>query len=138
MGAVTLLLTVPARATGTVLVRQRDGSMKTYTNVRIGIGNDQMELTSSDGQGTLVVGKAACAKVDELIRCLPYDATLFQNGQSRHVVLQSGTVWLNPTQTMQALPLSSAQLQPHGVLMSVNTKAGTYVSLTGTVDEMHK
>jgi hypothetical protein len=133
-----IFLAAPARATGTVLVRQHDGSMKTYTNVRIGIGNDQMELTSGDGRGTLVVGKAACTKVGELVRCLPYDATLFQNGQTRHILLQSGTVWLNPTLLKQPLPLSSAVLQPHGVLMSVNTRAGTYVSLTGTVDEMHK
>jgi hypothetical protein len=112
--------------------------MKTYTNVRIGIGNDQMELTSSDGKGTLVIGKAACMKEGELLRCLPYDATLFQNGDTRHVVLKSGTVWLNPTQSKQQMPFSSAELPPHGVLMSVNTKAGTYVSLTGTVDEIHK
>jgi hypothetical protein len=120
------------------VIRQHDGSIRTYTNVRIGIGNDQMELTSSDGQGTLVLGKAACMKEGQLIRCLPYDATLFQGGNKRRIVLQSGTVWLNPTQTKQQLPLSSAQLPPHGVLMSVNTRAGTYVSLTGTVDEMHK
>jgi hypothetical protein len=97
-----------------------------------------MELTSSDGQGTLVLGKAACTKEGSLVRCLPYDATLFQNGEKRHIVLQSGTVWLNPTQSKQPLAFSSAELPPHGVLMSVNTKAGTYVSLTGTVDEMHR
>jgi hypothetical protein len=127
-----------ARATGTVLVQQRDGAIKTYKNVRIGIGNEQMELTSSDGQGTLVLGKADCTKIGALVRCLPYDATLYQNGEKRHIALESGTVWLNPTQTNQPLSLSSAQLPPHGVLMSVHTKAGTYVSLSGTVDEMHK
>ncbi len=127
-----------ARASGTVLVQQRDGAIKTYKNVRIGIGNEQLELTSSDGQGTLVLGKADCTKVGELVRCLPYDATLYQNGEKKHITLESGTVWLNPTQTNQPLSLSSAQLPPHGVLMSVHTKAGTYVSLSGTVDEMHK
>ncbi|MBV8198637.1 MAG: hypothetical protein JO263_10905, partial [Candidatus Eremiobacteraeota bacterium] len=55
LAVLVVLLSAPARATGTVLVRQRDGSMKTYTNVRIGVGNDQLELTSSDGQGTLVL-----------------------------------------------------------------------------------
>jgi hypothetical protein len=53
-------------------------------------------------------------------------------------VLQSGTVWLNPTRTEQPLSYSSTQLAPHGVLMSIHTKAGTYVSLTGTVDEIQK
>jgi hypothetical protein len=138
--ALGLLTVAPviAHATGTVLVQQRDGAVRTYKNVRIGIGNEQMELTSSDGQGTLVLGKAACTKVGELVRCLPYDATLYQNGEKRHITLESGTVWLNPTHTKQPLSLSSAQLPPHGVLMSVHTKAGTYVSLSGTVDEMHQ
>lgn len=37
-----------------------------------------MAITSSDGNGTLVIGKAACTQVGALIRCLPYDATLEQ------------------------------------------------------------
>jgi hypothetical protein len=127
-----------ARAAGTVLVQQRDGSIKTYNNVRITVGNAQMEITSADGQGTLVLGKAACTKVGDLVRCIPYDATLFQNGLKMHIFVQSGTVWLNPTTSNQPLALSSAQLPPHGVLLSLHTRAGTYVSLTGTVDGTHQ
>jgi hypothetical protein len=134
-------LTVPgvaARASGTAVVQQRDGSTKTYRNVFIRVNNDAMALTSSDRQGMLIIGKAACTHIGELVRCLPYDATLDQHGKSYHIVLQSGTVWLNPTMTAQPLSYSSAQLQPHGVLMSIHTKAGTFVSLTGTVDEIQK
>ena len=127
-----------ARASGTVLVQQRDGSTKTYNGVRITVGNAQMEITSADGQGTLVLGKAACTKEGALVRCIPYDATLFQHGLKTHIVLRSGTVWLNPTTSNQPLSLSSAQLPPHGVMLSVHTKNGTYVSLTGTVDGMHQ
>jgi hypothetical protein len=97
-----------------------------------------MWITSSDDRGTLVFGKAACTKIGELLECLPYDATLFQNGERRHVPLQSGTAWFNPTTANQQLTHSSAQLPPHGVLLSVLTKAGTYVTLTGVVDEMRK
>ena len=129
---------MPAYATGTVLIQQRSGTLKLYKNAYIRIKNEAMAITSSDGNGTLVVGKAACTKVGELIRCLPYDATLQQYGDSYHVALTSGTVWLNPTKTKQPLSHSSAFLPPRGVLMSIHTKAGTYVSLTGTVDEVQR
>ena len=54
----------------------------------------------------------------------------------RHVPLASGTVYINPSQTAQPLTHSSAQLPARGVLLSIKTKAGTYVSLTGRVDEV--
>ncbi len=127
-----------ASATGTARIQLPDGSVKTYTNVRIVIWSQSMALTSSDGKGTLVLGKASCTKVGELVRCLPWDATLFQNGQSMHIPLQSGTVWLNPDATNEQLSHSSTQLSPHAVILAIRTKRGTYVTLTGVVDEVHK
>lgn len=138
VGGICAVPSGAAYATGTALVQQRDGSEKTYTNVRISIRNESMAITSSDGQGTIVLGKAACTKVRELVECLPYDATLLQNGQSTHIALQSGTVWLNPSETAQELSHSSTQLPPRGVLLAVRTKKGTYVTLTGVVDEVQK
>src|SRR5215469_1472292 len=132
------LTAIPAFASGTALVEQHDGAIKTYHDVVITIRNEEMLLTTSDGAGTLVIGKAACGKIGELVRCLPYDATLYQNGQKVRVMLQSGTVWFNPTPVDQPLSFSSAHLPPHGVLVSMTTKKGTYVSLTGTVDVMQK
>ncbi len=88
--------------------------------------------------GTVVIGKAACTASGVLVKCLPYDATLFQNGEKKRIALRSGTVWLNPTTSKQLLPYSSAQIQPHGVLALITSKAGTYLSLTGTVDEIQK
>jgi hypothetical protein len=134
----TLILAIALLATGTARIQQRDGTTKTYTNVRIVVLTDSMAITSSDGEGTLVFGKAACTKVGELLRCIPYDATLEQHGQSTHVPLQYGTVWLNPSSATQQLSFSSKQLPPHGVLLSIQTKAGTYVSLTGVVDRIQK
>ncbi|MGA7569362.1 MAG: hypothetical protein WBG27_00585 [Candidatus Aquilonibacter sp.] len=128
----------PARATGTARIAQRDGATKTYTNVRIVVQTESMAITSSDGQGTLVFGKAACTKVGELLRCIPYDATLEQHGQSTHIPLKYGTVWLNPSATTQQLTYSSTQLVPRGVLLSIRTKAGTYVSVTGVIDRIQK
>lgn len=127
-----------ARATGTVRIQQRDGATKTYTNVRIDVQTQSMAITSSDGVGTLILGKAACTKVGELLRCIPYDATLEQHGQATHIPLKYGTVWLNPSSVNQQLTYSSTQLPPRGVLLSLQTKAGTYVSLTGIVDRIQK
>ncbi len=128
----------PTNASGTVRIQQSDGSTKTYANVRIVVLTDSMTITSSDGEGTLVLGKAACTKVGELLRCLPYDATLEQHGRATHIPLKSGTVWVNPSDSNQQLSFSSTQLPPRGVLLSIQTKAGTYVSLTGVVDRIQK
>ena len=137
----TAILGVPfalADATGTVRIQRSDGSIKTYTNVHIVVQNESMEITSSDRQGTIVLGKAACTKVGELVRCIPYDATLEQRGEARHIPLQSGTVWINPSQTKQQLTHSSTELPPRGVLLSVRTKAGTYVTMTGVIDKVQR
>jgi hypothetical protein len=126
-------------ATGTAEIQPPSGPAKTYTRVHITIWNDQMAVTSADGKGTVVFGKAACTRVGELIRCFPYDAMLFQNGQQLHIVLRAGgTVWLNPSHTTQQLSQSSTKLPPRGVLLAVETRRGTYVTLTGTVDEVHR
>jgi hypothetical protein len=136
----TLLLglATPARATGTVRIQQPSGSVKTYTNVRLRINNASLMLTSSDGQGTLVFGRAACTKVGELLHCLAYDATLFQHGRRLHIPLKDGEAWLNPSTSVQTLSHSSTQLPHNGILLTAESKRGTYVSLTGVVDEVHK
>jgi hypothetical protein len=139
---VALLIVVaaarPADSSGTAMVRQRDGSEKTYGHISIRLAREELALTTSDGVGTLVIGKAACTKTGVLVKCLPYDATLFQNGEKKRIALRGGSVWLNPTTSKQLLPYSSAQIQPHGVLISITSKTGTYLSLTGTVDEVQR
>lgn len=127
-----------AGATGTVVIAYSDGSTKSYRDVRIIIWNESMAITSADGQGTVVFGKASCTKIGELLRCLPYDATLFQNGGKLHVALASGTVWLNPSGEYQPMSHSSTQIPPRGVLLAVRTRHGTEVTMTGTVDEVHR
>ena len=54
MGLVTLAGGY-AHASGTALVQQRDGSIKTYDDVIIQIRNEEMVLTTADGVGTLVI-----------------------------------------------------------------------------------
>jgi hypothetical protein len=128
----------PAEATGTATITHPDGTISTYTNVHIIIWNESLAFTSSDGQGTVVLGKAACTKTGDLVECLPWDATIFQNGNKVRIPLESGTIWLNPTNTMQSLSHSSTELPPRGVLLAVKTRRGTYVNLTGIVDEVHR
>jgi hypothetical protein len=69
---------------------------------------------------------------------LPYDATLEQNGSEARIPLANGTAWFNPTGTSQQLSLSSQSIPSHGVVMTIETKSGTYVSLNGIVDEIKK
>lgn len=127
-----------AAATGTARITGPNGYSKTYSNVRIVIWNESMAVTSSDGEGTVVFGKAACTKVGALVECLPYDAMLFQSGGQLHIALRSGTVWLNPSRTTQQLSHASTRLPPRGVLLSVQTKRGAYFTLSGIVDEVHR
>jgi hypothetical protein len=136
--ALTGFAFVPAGATGTVLIQQKDGSIKTYDDVLVRVRNAELAVTTANGDGTLVVGKDACEAIGKLLKCLPYDATLYQNGGKFHIPLKGGTVWLNPTSSKQPLPFSGAGLAPHGVLVSITSKKDTYVSLTGTIDEMRK
>jgi hypothetical protein len=127
-----------ALADGTARVQQRDGAVRVYKNVHIKIADQRLWITSSDRVGTLVISKASCTGFDKLVRCLPYTAVLEQRGAERKLQIETGSAWFNPSKTTQNLPQSSTKLPSHGVLMTLKTKAGTYVSLTGTVDEMVK
>jgi len=127
-----------SRASGTALVQQRDGSIKVYRDIYIQIRNEELALTTADRVGTLVIGKAACTKEGPLVKCLPYDATLYQNGLKVRIQLASGTAWFNPTSSAQPLSYSSARIPAHGIMLSATSKRGTYFSVTGTVDEMKK
>lgn len=127
-----------AYASGSARIQQSNGDVRTYQNVHIAVENKQMSVTSADRVGKLVFQKAACEAVGKLIRCYPYSAVLYQHGQRREVHIDRGTAWLNPSANAAQLPRSSTQIPPHGVVMSILTKAGTYVSLTGTVDSFKR
>jgi hypothetical protein len=133
------LSTTYAGASGTARIEQPDGSVKTYDAVHIRVqGNQRLLITSSDGKGTLVVNKASCTAIASLLRCLAYSAELDQNGLVLPIALQTGTVWLNLSGAIHQLPFSSTQLATRGVLMALDTKRGTHVALTGTLDEVTK
>ncbi len=125
-------------AKGTVTVQQSDGSTQTYNNVSIVIANKTLRITTADGVGSLVIDKAACSYVGDLQMCLPYSMTLDQGGGTHPLDFQRGTVYANLTDSKQPLPQSSAQLPPNGIMLSLTTKIGTIVNLTGTIDKVQK
>jgi hypothetical protein len=127
-----------ALATGTARIQQADGDVKVYKNVRIDMEHKQLSVTSADGVGTIVLTKAACSPVDKLVRCYPYNAELKQHGRTIPITIVEGTAWFNPSSNSQSLPNSSTQLGPRGVMVSVRTKRGTYLSLSGVADVMKK
>ncbi len=123
-----------ARATGTVLVQQDDGTQQIYRDVRIQVLNKTLRLTTADGEGTLIVDRAACSYVGEMLRCLPIDMKLDQGGGMRPLDFQRGTAYLNLTDQTAQLPQSSQQVPPHSIVMSLTTRIGTIVNVTGAID----
>jgi len=128
-----------ADAKGTARVQQHDGSVQVYPDVTIRlIRRKSLTLTTADGQGTLTIDKGACSYVGDIQRCLPYHVTLTQGGATHTLDFDRGTVYANLTDQKQQLPLSSTQLPPRGLLMALITERGTYITLTGKIDEVTK
>ncbi len=136
--AIILASSSHAWATGTVRVQQQDGSVQLYPDATIRITNKTLRVTTADGKGTLIIDKAACSYLGDLMRCLPYSMTLNQGGGTHPLDFQRGTVYLNLTDVKQPLPLSSKQIPPRGIMLSLTTKIGTIVDITGLIDEVSK
>jgi hypothetical protein len=100
------------------------------------IDHRAVRIESADRRGTLVISKGACSFSAQLLHCLPYSIVLDQMGK-RHVIdFQRGSEYLNPGAASEPLPLSSERLPPHGIVLSLLTARGTYITVTGTVDGM--
>jgi hypothetical protein len=123
-----------ASAGGTLRSQESDGTVRVYNNVSIKVVHRTLRITSHDGKGTLVINQATCSYEGALQRCNPLKVTLEQGGATKTIGLKNGTIYVNPTNENQQLPLSSQQLPGHGILLSFNTQRGTYVSMSGTID----
>lgn len=124
----------PAGAQGTLRAQESDGTVRVYNNVSINVVHQTLRVTSADKKGTLIINQAACSYVGTLQRCYPLKVSLEQSGVTKPIDLKSGTIYVNATDQTQQMPLSSQTLPRHGVLLSINTDRGTYVTMTGTVD----
>ena len=127
-----------AGATGDIVIRQPDGDVNLYKSVDIKIIHGALFLTSEDGKGTLVVHKAACSYQGKLLVCFATSATLVQAGKTSPLDLTTGTVYLNDTDDPQPLVLSTTKVPPRGIIASLTTNRGTYISLNGRIDKVVK
>lgn len=108
--------------------------MRVYKDVSIKVVHQTLRVTSADGEATFVINHAACAYDGYLERCTPIKMSLERDGTTRSIDFTGGTIYVNPTRSTQQLAHSSTQLPPHGILFSIRTKIGTFVSLSGQID----
>ncbi len=127
-----------AKATGTITIHHTDGTRDSYNDVDVRVFSGSLFLTSEDGDGTIVVDRAACSYQGKIIVCLPTSAALVQNGASRALNLKSGTIYLNYDDAPQPLSRSSAKLPPHSILLALSTRNGTVISVRGRIDQVIK
>ncbi len=127
-----------AEAAGTITIHHSDGTRDSYSDVDVRVFSGSLFLTSEDGDGTIVVDRAACSYQGKIIVCLPTSATLVQNGSSRALNLKSGTIYLNYDDASQPLSRSSAKLPPHSILLALSTRNGTVISVRGRIDQVIK
>jgi hypothetical protein len=138
-GFVAIAATAPAaRANGTTHILSRDGSVRDYARVRFALANHALHLTSSDGKGSLAISLVDCVKLGDLHRCRPGGAEYRENGEARALRIADGTLYFNPTPEKHALSNSSTDVPPYGVIMTVHTARGTYISATARLDGMQR
>ncbi len=130
--------TAVARATGTINIQHTDGTVNTYADVTIKVFSGSLFLTSDDGDGTIVVTRAACAYQGKIIVCLPTSAALVQGGKSNALNLKSGTIYLNYADEAEPLSRSSAKLPAHSIMLALTTRNGTFVTVHGRIDQVIK
>jgi hypothetical protein len=134
--AIFIFSVAQAGATGTVRVQQKDGSVQTYDDVSIRVKHNTVRIGSRDQKGVLVIDRAACSYVGELLRCLPTSFRLVQTGQTKTIQLINGLLYANLTDAPQQMTLSSTQIKPHHVMLTLHTLRGTYITVHGLIDEM--
>jgi hypothetical protein len=127
-----------ANATGTINIHHKDGTNNIYDDVTIKVFSGSLFLTSHDGDGTIVVTRAACAYQGKIIVCLPTSAALVQEGKSNALNLKSGTIYLNYADEAQPLTRSSAKLPAHSIMLALTTRNGTFLTVHGRIDQVIK
>lgn len=138
LAASVAVTATPALATGTLTIQKNGSAAKTYTEVEIRVLYGALFLTSEDGKGTLVFPKAACSYQGKIFVCYVTGATLVQEGEATPLDLKTGTVYFNSTSEPQQLSSSTRKIPPNGILLAVTTERGTYIGLTGLMDQVVK
>jgi hypothetical protein len=134
--ALCALIPPPAGATGTINIQRTNGTKNTYRDVKIKIFSGSLFLTSDDGNGTIVVTRAACSYQGAIMVCFPTAATLVQEGESNALNLKNGTIYLNATGDAQQMTRSTAKIPANSVLLALTLKDGTFIDVRGRIDEV--
>jgi hypothetical protein len=125
-----------AGATGTVRIQQSDGTVRTYDDVSIRVRHNTLRIGSKDRKGVLVIDRAACSYVGELLRCLPTSFQLEQSGQTKTIQLIDGLVYVNMTDQSQPMKNPAMQMKPRDLMLMLHTARGTAITIRGHIDEM--
>ena len=126
---------VAVRAEGVLRVQQRDGTVRVYRHVHVRIAGSTLWFGSPDGHDELKIQSEACSFAGPLERCFPYDTTLRRRGVLHHIALERGTVYANLSGADAQLSHSSQHVGSLDVLVQLHTSRGTYLSLSGTLDD---
>ncbi len=132
------LTPLPASAIGTIDIQHKNGSVNSYRDVEIKVFSGSLFLTSDDGDGTIVVNRAACSYQGQIIVCLPTSAALVQDGKSQPLSLKRGTIYLNYTGDAQTLSRSTMKLPANSVLVALTTTNDTLITVRGRLDQVIK
>jgi hypothetical protein len=127
-----------ADATATINIHHKSGTVNTYRDVEVKIFSGSLFLTTDDGDGTIVVTRAACSYQGKIIVCLPTSAALVQDGESNALSLRNGTIYLNYTNDSQPLSRSSAKLPANSIMLALTTTDGTSINVRGQIDQVIK
>lgn len=118
-----LALAAPAFASGTVRIRQSDGSLKTYPGVTLKLdGGWSLALTSADKVSTLVLSDGSCTPAGDGVRCTGGKLSFHQDGRTRAVPFK--TAWFSFNLMNNA----------NSVSMAVTTAKGTHLTGSGKLD----
>lgn len=130
------LFPTASRAVGTISIHSSGGSISTYNDVEIKVLSGSLFLTSDDGDGTIVVTRAACSYQGKVIVCLPTLAALVQDGKTSALDLKTGTLYLNYTSDAQPLTRSSQKLPPKSAMLALTLRNGTFITMNGRLDQV--
>jgi hypothetical protein len=123
-------------ASGTVRVEQSGGQVRYYHHVALALHSDTLRIVSPDHVGTLIVKRAACFATSGLQRCFPTELVLSQHGTHR-ISFRRGTLYLNLSDEPRVLPHSSKVIGARGVVALLETMHGTFIEITGRLDEVN-
>ncbi len=138
LATIGALLPLASRAVGTIDIHHQNGTTNTYGDVEIKVLSGSLFLTTDDGDGTIVVTRAACSYQGKIIVCLPTLAALVQDGESSALDVKTGTLYLNYTGDAQPLSRSSQKLAPNSAMLALTLRNGTFITLHGKIDQVIK